>query len=189
LFKGKYPADVLAHFNPHMPDEYADDMDVVATPIDWLGINYYSRSLWAHDAERGAFPLRKVDGPLEKTEMGWEIFPEGLEEILTRISADYTDLPLYVTENGMAEVEGTDDPRRVAYYDSHLGSVLAAQKRGADVRGYFGWSLLDNYEWAEGYDKRFGLVHVDYKTQKRTPKSSYRAFQTLLTGDNRSRVA
>jgi beta-glucosidase len=189
LFKGKYPADVLAHYTPHMPDDFADDMAVVSTPIDWFGVNYYTRGLYEHAPERGAFPLRKVDGPLEKTDIGWEIFPEGLEEILTRISADYTDVPLYVTENGMAEVEGTDDPRRVAYYDGHLGAVLAAQKRGADVRGYFGWSLLDNYEWAEGYDKRFGLVHVDYKTQKRTPKSSYRAFQSLLTGANRSRVA
>jgi beta-glucosidase len=185
IFRGKYPADVLAHFTPHMPDNFAGDMAKVATPIDWIGVNYYTRGLYEHDPDRAVFPIRKVDGPLEKTDIGWEIFPQGLEDILTRISADYTSLPIYVTENGMAEVEGADDPRRVAYYDSHLAAVLAAQRRGADVRGYFGWSLLDNYEWAEGYQKRFGMVHVDYQTQKRTPKTSYRAFQELLTGANR----
>src|SRR5690554_5196138 len=189
IFRGKYPSDVLAHFSPHMPD-VAGDMKTVSTPLDWLGVNYYTRGLYEHEPERGAFPIRKVDGPLEKTAIGWEIFPQGLEEVLTRISADYTKAPLYVTENGMAESEGVDDPRRVKYYEAHLESVRAAQRRGADVRGYFGWSLLDNYEWAEGYAQRFGLVHVDYTTLERTPKSSYRAFQKLLTGGaNTSRVA
>src|SRR5690606_40401466 len=99
--------------------------------------------------------------------MGCEIHPVGLTELLVRVSRDYTKLPLYVTENGMAEVEGDSDPRRVRYYDEHLQAVLAARDAGADVRGYFAWSLLDNYEWAEGYAKRFGLVHVDYATQQR----------------------
>jgi beta-glucosidase len=99
---------------------------------------------------------------------------------LVRVSNEYTKIPLYVTENGMAEVEGDDDPRRVKYYDEHLKAVLAAREAGADVRGYFAWSLLDNYEWAEGYNKRFGLVHVDYETQQRTPKASYRSFQGML---------
>ena len=101
-------------------------------------------------------------------------------DLLIRVANDYTKLPLYVTENGMAEVEGDNDPRRVKYYGDHLKAVLAAREAGADVRGYFAWSLLDNYEWAEGYNKRFGIVHVDYQTQKRTPKSSYRAFQGML---------
>lgn len=189
VFKGQYPADVLeGGFGPHMPQGFEDDMATVATPLDWLGVNYYTRGLYKNDPTRSVFPIAKVDGPLEKTDAGWEIFPEGLEEILTRIAADYTSLPLVVTENGMAEVEGTDDPRRVAYYDAHLGAVLAAQKRGAPVKGYFGWSLLDNFEWAEGYAKRFGLVHVDYQTQKRTPKKSYAAFRALLTGENGSQT-
>ncbi|GGA56669.1 GH1 family beta-glucosidase [Pelagibacterium lentulum] len=184
LFKGAYPTDVLEQFGEHMPAHYLADMATVTAPIDWLGVNYYTRGLYAHDPARTVFPLRKVDGPLEKTDIGWEIFPQGLEDILTRISTDYTTIPLYVTENGMAEVEGVDDPRRVAYYDSHLASVRGAQNRGANVKGYFGWSLLDNYEWAEGYSKRFGLVHVDYQTQQRTPKQSYRAFQAMLAGNN-----
>jgi len=121
-----------------------------------------------------------VEGSLEKTEMGWEIYPKGLTDLLVRVANDYTKLPIYVTENGMAEVEGEDDPRRVTYYEDHLKAVRHARGQGADVRGYFAWSLLDNYEWAEGYNKRFGLVHVDYETQKRTPKASYRAFQGML---------
>ena len=121
-----------------------------------------------------------MEGPLEKTDIGWEIYPKGLTDLLVRVSTEYTKVPLYVTENGMAEVEGDDDPRRVRYYDEHLKAVLAARAAGADVRGYFAWSLLDNYEWAEGFSKRFGIVNVDYDTQKRTPKSSYRAFQGML---------
>ncbi len=180
LFKGAYPVDVLEAFGDNMPAGFEEDMRTVAAPLDWLGVNYYTRGLWAHDPERPVFPIRKVEGELETTDIGWEIYPQGLENILVRIAGDYTTLPLYVTENGMAEVEGTEDPRRVAYYDAHLKAVLKARERGADMRGYFAWSLMDNYEWAEGYDKRFGIVHVDYATQKRTPKASYRAFQGLL---------
>jgi len=180
LFKGAYPADIVERLAPYLPKDFERDMATVSAPLDWFGVNYYSRSLWAHDAQAGIFPIKKVDGPLEKTEMGWEIYPQGLDMVLSRIARDYTKIPIIVTENGMAEVEGIDDPRRTAYYESHLDAVRSAQAKGADVRGYFAWSLLDNFEWAEGYDKRFGLVHVDYATQKRTPKASYRAFQGLL---------
>ena len=116
-------------------------------------------------------------GPLEKNDLGWEIYPKGLTDLLVRVSREYTKLPIYVTENGMSE---TDDDRRVAYYDGHLKAVREAQEQGADVRGYFAWSLLDNYEWAEGYKSRFGIVHVDYETQKRTPKGSYRRSRGML---------
>jgi beta-glucosidase len=109
--------------------------------------------------------------------LGWEIYPKGLTDLLVRVSRDYTKLPIYVTENGISE---TDDTRRVEFYDMHLKAVLDAQQQGADVRGYFAWSLLDNYEWGEGYSSRFGIVHVDYDTQLRTPKGSYRAFQGML---------
>lgn len=180
VFKGAYPTDMLEAFGDHMPANFEADMKSVSAPLDWLGVNYYSRGILAYDETKAVFPIKKVDGPLEKTDIGWEIFPEGLEKILTRISNDYTKLPIYVTENGMAEVEGNDDPRRVKYYNDHLQAVLDAQSNGADVRGYFAWSLLDNFEWAEGYSKRFGIVHVDYETQIRTPKSSYHAFQGML---------
>ena len=180
LYKGQYPADIVKRLEPHLPEGFERDMEVVSAPLDWAGINYYSRSLLQHDPATPAFPTRPIDGPLEKTDIGWEIYPSGLTDLLVRVSRDYTKVPLYVTENGMAEVEGDDDPRRVGYYDAHLKAVLEARAQGADVRGYFAWSLLDNYEWAEGYSSRFGIVHVDYATQKRTPKSSYRAFQGLL---------
>ncbi len=181
LHKGQYPADILEGFGDNMPRGFQDDMKTVSTPIDWMGVNYYTRGIYAHDPDRDVFPLKKIDGSLEKTDIGWEIYPEGLEKILVRIHEEYVgDLPLFVTENGMAEVEGDDDPRRVAYYDAHLQAVSNAQQRGANMQGYFAWSLLDNYEWAEGYAKRFGIVHVDFKTQKRTPKASYRAFQGML---------
>lgn len=179
VLKGQYPTEMTEWLAPYLPENYQADMDVVSRPLDWLGINYYTRSLYKASTNPG-MPVEQVKGDLEKTDIGWEIYPKGLSDLLVRVSNDYTKIPLYVTENGMAEVEGDDDPRRVKYYDEHLKAVLAARAAGADVRGYFAWSLLDNYEWAEGYDKRFGLVHVDYKTQKRTPKASFRSFQSLL---------
>ena len=180
VLKGEYPKDMVSVIAPYLPEGFEKDMAVVGTPIDWLGINYYSRNLMAHDASRPIFPIKSVDGPLEKTEMGWEIYPDGLENLLVRISSEYKKLPIYVTENGMAEIEGVDDPRRTSYYSDHLKAVLRAREKGVDMRGYFAWSLMDNFEWSFGYSKRFGLVHVDYETQMRTPKSSYRAFQGLL---------
>lgn len=179
VLKGQYPELLTKWLEPYLPANYQADMDVVSRPLDWLGINYYTRGLYKAAADAGR-PVEQIKGPLETTESGWEIYPQGLTDLLVRVSRDYTKIPVYVTENGMSEVEGDSDPRRVKYYDDHLKAVLEAKKAGADVRGYFAWSLLDNYEWAEGYDKRFGLVHVDYKTQKRTPKASYRSFQGLL---------
>lgn len=180
LVKGAYPQEVVARIAPHLPENFADDLPAIAAPLDWLGVNYYTRALIAADPDNAVFGTKGMKGALETTDMGWEIYPEGLQMLLERIAADYPGLPLYVTENGMAEISGTTDPRRVAYYDAHLRAVHAARENGADVRGYFAWSLLDNYEWAEGYAKRFGLVEVDFATLKRTPRSSYYAFQGLL---------
>ena len=128
----------------------------------------------------GRFPIAKVDGPLEKTDIGWEIYPQGLTDLLIQVARDYTKLPIHITENGMAEAQGIDDPRRTRFHAEHLKAVLAAKAAGVNVAGYFAWSLLDNFEWAEGYRKRFGLVEVDFETQKRTPRASYRAFQAML---------
>lgn len=176
LYKGRYPADIVEMFKEHLPANFEADMPVVSAPLDWAGINYYSRSLLKHDpAASGGIGV--VPGPGEKNDLGWEIYPKGLTDLLVRVSRDYTKVPLYVTENGMSE---DNDERRVWFYDIHLKAVLDARKQGADVRGYFAWSLIDNFEWAEGYTSRFGIVHVDYETQKRTPKGSYRAFQGLL---------
>ncbi len=118
--------------------------------------------------------------------MGWEIYPQGLSDFLTRVARDYTgDLPLYVTENGMASPDQVNagavhDPARIAYYADHLKAVQTAITNGAPVKGYMAWSLMDNYEWALGYEKRFGLVHVDFETLQRTPKASYLAWKNAL---------
>jgi beta-glucosidase len=176
VYKGKYPADIVKIFEPHLPRNFEADMATVSAPLDWAGINYYSRTLLRHNPENPSQPI-SVKGPGEANDLGWEIYPKGLTDLLVRVSRDYTKVPIYVTENGMSE---TDDTRRVHFYDIHLKAVLEAQKQGADVRGYFAWSLIDNFEWAEGYTSRFGIVHVDYETQKRTPKGSYRAFQGML---------
>ena len=177
VFKGQYPAELTSLLAPYLPEGFERDMEVVSRPLDWLGINYYTRGIYAADPSVPLLAHRKEPGTRPKNDLGWEIYPEGLTDLLVRVFTEYTKLPLYVTENGMSE---NDDARRVAFYDAHLKAVLAAQQQGADVRGYFAWSLLDNYEWAEGYGSRFGIVHVDYETQQRTPKQSYRAFQGML---------
>lgn len=182
LFKGAYPADVVERFAPHLPDGFEGDGGIVAAPLDWHGINYYTRSLVAADpANPDGFTV--VEGPLETTEMGWEIYPQGLTDLLVRVAANYHQLPLYITENGMAEVPGTDDARRIAYFEDHLAACRKAIAQGVDVRGYFAWSLIDNFEWARGYAKRFGLVEVDYETQRRTPRRSFLAFKAALRGN------
>ncbi|MEM7320107.1 MAG: family 1 glycosylhydrolase, partial [Pseudomonadota bacterium] len=185
VFKKAYPVNVMAGLEPYMPDNWQDDFEVISTPVDWVGVNYYTRKLIAPDT--GPWPHHKeVDGPLPKTQMGWEIYPEGLYQFLTRTAQEYTgDLPIYVTENGMANADRItdgriDDAERIAYVDAHLAQVRRAISQGVPVKGYFLWSLLDNYEWALGYEKRFGLVHVDFDTMVRTPKDSYRALARVL---------
>jgi beta-glucosidase len=185
VFKGHYPAQALDGLEPHLPANWQDDFTTIQSPLDWCGLNYYTRKCIAPDPS--PWPaLREVDGPLPKTQMGWEIYPEGLYNFLTRTAKTYTgDLPLLITENGMASADkplsgGVHDPERVAFLDAHLAQVLRAMRDGVPVQGYFIWSLLDNYEWALGYEKRFGLVHVDFETLERQPKSSYLALTELL---------
>jgi beta-glucosidase len=177
IFKGRYPDELIKILDPYLPAAWQKDMEVVSRPLDWAGINYYTRGRYVPDPSRPVFPIAQVSGDLSRNDLGWEIYPQGLTDLLVRVSREYTKLPIFVTENGKSE---NDDTRRVRFYDDHLKAVLAAREQGADVRGYFAWSLLDNYEWAQGYSSRFGIVHVDYATQKRTPKGSYRAFQGML---------
>lgn len=179
LYKGQYPADIVKLFEPYLPQGFEKDMPTVSAPLDWAGINYYSRSLMKADPD-AQLGIGQARGPGEHTDIGWEIYPKGLSDLITRVSNEYTKVPIYITENGMAEVNVEDDQRRVSYYDEHLKAVLDARAAGADVRGYFAWSLMDNFEWAEGYSRRFGIVGVDYKTQQRIPRASYRAFQGML---------
>ena len=186
ITKGSYPSEALDGFEPHLPLNWQDDLKIIAQPIDWLGVNYYTRKIVDSD-ESGVWPhVVGNDGPGEKTQMGWEIYPEGLSGFLTRLSNHYVgDLPIYVTENGMAwddtvENGSVYDPERIRFIDSHMAATLHAIKEGANVKGFFYWSLLDNYEWALGYEKRFGMIHVDFETMARTPKASYEAYKHAL---------
>jgi len=186
IFRGEYPAEVLQGLGPHLPDGWQDDFDLIGAPVDWCGINYYTRKLIAPD--EGPWPSHhEVEGPLPKTAMDWEVYPDGLGFFLKRTHEEYSKgLPLYVTENGMAswdrvEQGAVQDPARIDYLEQHLTKVREAIAEGVPVAGYFTWSLMDNYEWALGYDKRFGLVHVDFDTLARTPKASYHALAQALS--------
>ena len=179
LLHGRYPQDVLEFLGEDAPQVAAGDLDVIRQPLDFLGINYYTRNLSGTGA-----PLAPVDDGREVTDMGWEVFPEGLTELLQRLRADYRLPPLYITENGAAyrdSLEGgrVADTQRISYLQRHIAAMATALESGVDLRGYFVWSLLDNFEWADGFTKRFGIVFVDYATQRRTLKDSalwYRAF-------------
>lgn len=185
VFKGSYPDNVLEGLEPYLPVGWQDDFSVIQAPLDWVGLNYYTRKLIAPNGD--AWPSHNpVDGPLPKTQMGWEIYPDGLYEFVMRLTREYTgDLPLFITENGMSNADtiangAVDDADRIAYLDAHFDAVRRAIADGANVDGYFVWSLMDNYEWSLGYEKRFGLVHVDFDTLERTPKGSYHALKAAL---------
>lgn len=188
IHSGTYPADVVAGLEPHLPAGWQDDMKSIAQPVDWAGINYYTRKM-VRPGPSGLFgDFTESTGDLPQTTMGWEIYPDGLHDMITRISQAYArGIPLYVTENGMSAADAlrggqVNDRARIDYLNGHLGAVRRAIKDGADVRGYFVWSLLDNFEWALGYDKRFGLVHVDFQTQERIPKASWHAMKQAMAG-------
>ena len=154
--------------------------------MDFLGINYYFRAEVESDG-KGGFQEAPHSDKVERTQMGWEVYPQGLTDLLVDFDARYPDMPpVYITENGMASDDsvGTDggvaDPQRIRFLERHLMAVDTAIKSGVDVRGYFIWSLMDNFEWAYGYERRFGITHVDYTTQVRTPKHSSLAVQAFL---------
>jgi beta-glucosidase len=169
----------------------AGDLEIIRADLDFLGVNYYTRRTVAVSADsKVAPPTRRssysswlgVDerprDDVPRTSTGWAIEPDGLTEILLRVREDYGDIPLYITENGAAFFDYADptgavrDPERIEYLSSHLVAAHAAISKGVDLRGYFLWSLLDNFEWADGYSQRFGIVFVDYRTQQRIPKAS-----------------
>ena len=187
LFKGTYPDEALEGLAPHLPDNWADDMAQIQQPIDWLGVNYYTRQL-VSNAPKTPWPHYKTSpGDLPQTDMNWEIYPSGLGHFLNLITTDYApDLPIFITENGMASKDSVQgevfsDPERWEFIQRHLSEVKDALQLGANIEGFFYWSLLDNFEWAFGYDKRFGLVHVDFDTQKRTPKKSFYQFKDAFS--------
>jgi beta-glucosidase len=188
VYLGAYPAELLEMFGEARPVFPPADFEDLKEPFDFLGINYYTRGLTKADP---AVPLERasrVKNPRAAyTETGWEVFPRGLSDILLWVTQRYGRMPLYITENGaafydppIAENGRIDDPLRIDYYTKHLNAVLDAIERGADVRGYYAWSFLDNYEWNAGFAKRFGLVHVDYATLERTPKESAKFYSQVI---------
>ena len=180
LLKGHYPEDVLDFLGTDAPQMHSGDLFNIQQPLDFLGVNYYSRSVVTAE---GTWDVAK--GGLPLTDMNWEIYPQGLTELLTRIHKDYKVPPIYITENGAAfkdeVVNGhVHDKQRVDYLKDHITAVAAAIDQGVPVAGYMVWSLMDNFEWASGYEKRFGIVHVNYETQARTLKDSAKWYQQFL---------
>ena len=181
LFRGSYPADMLELYRAHGAEldvVEPGDLAAIAAPIDFLGMNYYMRRLFSAADEGLGWSERLAREGDDTTEMGWAIDPGALGEQLARLRADYPPIPLYITENGIAldDTVAADgrvhDPRRIDYLRSHLRVCEEAIAAGTDLRGYVAWSWMDNFEWGFGYRPRFGLIHVDFATQQRTPKDS-----------------
>ena len=180
LFHGRYPQDVLDFLGADAPQVESGDLAAIAQPMDFMGLNYYSRAVVS---AQGAWDVKQSG--LELTDMGWEIYPQGLTELLLRLHRDYPVPPLFVTENGGAFKDALQDGRihdagRQQYIESHIAAVGEALRLGVPMAGYMVWSLLDNFEWASGYEKRFGIVHVDYETQARTLKDSAHWYREFL---------
>jgi len=183
IMEGRYPALLDALPEAQKPDIQAGDLETIATPLDFLGVNYYSRAVYQADNEQG-FIQMPPQPPL--TDIGWEIYPQGMVELLMDLNHRYRLPPVYITENGaaMADQLANDqvaDWDRIEYLQDHLNAVDIALSQGVDIRGYFAWSLMDNFEWAEGYSKRFGIVYVDYASQQRVVKNSGLAYKALIS--------
>ncbi len=202
IFRGNYPEGLFADAGVSPPPIQDGDLDIIATPIDLLGVNNYSRSLIrAHVGQNGAGDdtikryehVALVAGSLY-TEMGWEVYPRALTDVLVRVHRDYAPRGIAVTENGAAfadQWDGSDhvsDPQRVHYLREHIRALEQALAQGVPLRGYFVWSLLDNFEWAEGYSKRFGIVYIDYPTQRRIVKDSGRWYAAFIAAQHRQQA-
>jgi beta-glucosidase len=189
---GRHDASLTELFSRLGADDVVRDGDLatIAQPLDYLGVNYYFPHIVSAGTEQTPNQFVGAEdavthSPGPTTDMDWPIVPDALTELLLRLRDDYPAVPLYITENGVAyddpvEPDGVHDQRRIAYLEQHIAAVARAVDAGVDVRGYFLWSLFDNFEWAEGYAKRFGIVHVDYETQVRTPKDSFAWYQAVI---------
>ncbi|MDO5746451.1 MAG: GH1 family beta-glucosidase [Actinomycetaceae bacterium] len=197
LLRGAYPKDMEQYYEPCGLGKLIQegDLDIISTPIDVMGINYYTgmdvRATENFDPQNpeAADQVEEVSRGLPVTDMGWEVYPEDFEAMLVRLSEEYAkpaQVPMVITENGAAYVDKPDSngyvddtENRLHYIHEHLGAIYRAIERGADIRGYFVWSLLDNFEWSFGYTKRFGIVRVDFETLERIPKASARWFANV----------
>jgi beta-glucosidase len=183
IMDGKYPDIINQLPEDHLPEIHPGDMELISQPIDYLGINFYTRQVYkAHPID--IYEPIAPTGPL--TDMGWEVYPQSFTDLLVSLNKTYTLPPIYITENGAAMPDTynngeVNDLDRLSYYNTHLNAVHNAVEQGVVIRGYFAWSLMDNFEWAEGYLKRFGIVYVDYKTQQRTIKNSGLAYKALIS--------
>ncbi|HEY5057482.1 MAG TPA: GH1 family beta-glucosidase [Gaiellaceae bacterium] len=193
LFRGSYPEDMVEGWTAIMPAIEEGDLETISTPIDYLGINNYTSPVVAAGSNGGG-PQTVRRPNAERTDMGWEVVPDGLHDVLVRVARDYEPKAIYVTENGAAyaDVRGhdgsVDDLERQAFIGAYLGAAGRALSAGVPLRGYFPWSLFDNFEWAWGYWKRFGLVYVDYTTLERVPKGSFYWYRDLIAAQ-RARTA
>ncbi|MGZ9898679.1 GH1 family beta-glucosidase [Shewanella gaetbuli] len=183
LFDKCYPDIIDKLADDEKPQVEAGDFDIIAQPIDFLGINFYTRAVYTTSENEFFQQVDMVDAP--KTDIGWEIYPQAFTDLLTSLNEKYSLPPIFITENGAAmadklENNQVSDIDRIEYYHSHLNAVNNAISSGVNVAGYFAWSLMDNFEWAEGYLKRFGIVYVDYQTQQRTVKASGLAYRDLI---------
>jgi beta-glucosidase len=169
------------------PEILTGDLAKIAVPTDFIGVNYYIRHLVKHSDNAAQGNLEFVKSDLERTDFDWEIYPDGLRELAVRLGSDYQAKEVYITESGACYddqlIDGQiHDEKRRKYLELHLEAARDAVQEGAPLMGYFAWSLFDNFEWAEGYARRFGIVHVDFETQVRTIKSSGRFYQNFLKG-------
>jgi beta-glucosidase len=188
LYKGEYPAERIALLGNAAPKIEAGDMQIISTPMDYLGLNYYTRAHIADDPEADNLEkIRYVRVPdAEYTDVDWEVYPDGLRVHLLRLARDYPVKEIYVTENGCASADTIDsdgqvhDPLRVSYLRTHFTAMSEAIAQGVPLKGYFAWSLMDNFEWSLGYSKRFGIIYVDYPSQRRIPKDSFAFYQQVI---------
>ena len=185
IYNGFYPKHFLSVAERYMPKEYKRDMDEIKQLIDFVGVNYYSGSLVKFNPEK-LFGVESLPIGLPKTEMGWEIYPKGLYEILKSLHDDYNPKEIFITENGAAFKDivkngEVHDQNRIDYLKSHFAQAHRAIEEGVRLKGYFVWSLMDNFEWAHGYSKRFGIIYTDYNTQKRIIKDSGKWYSNIIS--------
>ncbi len=188
LLRGGYPASVHALYDAYGLRQLlrAGDEAIIAAPIDFLGVNHYQQVVVSHDDSEPRLQARVVPAEPTTTSLRWSVKPESLRNVLVRVAREYPPLPLYVTENGASFDDYVDhsgqvnDPERIDYLRGYFQAAAAAIREGVDLQGYFVWSLMDNFEWAEGYSKRFGLIYVDYHTMRRTPKASAGWYRDLI---------
>lgn len=187
VFKGTYPIDMINLFSKYVHSYdfiHKGDMETISTQCDFFGINFYSRGIVEFSAASD-FLYKAAYSDYEKTGMGWDIAPEEFKDLIRRLRAEYTDLPIYITENGAAfddvlENGEVHDDNRLTYVKQHLEAVSALNEEGMNIQGYYLWSLLDNFEWSFGYDKRFGIIYVDFDTQERIWKDSAKFYASVI---------